>query len=536
MQVYILIRRSSDVERFKKLGVIPIVSSFADLHHHQTVLHTCDYVFHIAANASFRTRGEYQQSNVESTQILLNLLQGSQKLKRFIFTSTVGAVDRPLLDACLVPMSKDSKTVPTSPYGRSKLAAEQLVQQSGLPNIILRLPWVYGPGMRPDSHIATFLKLGLTAHPLSRLFLTGRASVIYIEDLITFCSLLTKTEIAGNPVLYPSNPNPIAIGDIFKFGLKNGNQSQFQISTHVLKVISSFIPTPFAAKVLLQDAMVTVSDLAALKYSAETPHLEGLHRTLAYLTAEKSFHIITGAASGLGKAFAEQLHREGRQLLLVDNNAATLEAVGKDLGQSILCCDLTTEMGTAALHTFISDNSIAGIILSAGIGIRSEFISANNAANEKLIALNIRSIVTTSQAALKRFKQTTNAGYVMFIASSVAETPTPGMALYGASKAFVLSLGRSLFGEYLGTNIKILTVCPAGVKTNFQQNAGVKVNNHGDGLLAPETVVTAALAALQRGAPEVWIGWKSRLVSYVISKLPPKLAIQVWAKLFAALR
>jgi short-subunit dehydrogenase len=110
------------------------------------------------------------------------------------------------------------------------------------------------------------------------------------------------------------------------------------------------------------------------------------------------------------------------------------------------------------------------------------------------------------------------------------------MALYGASKAFVLSLGRSLWGEVQGSNIQVQTVCPSGMKTNFQRSAQVKVMKEGAGLLDPADVVARSLAALSKNQPTVFVGWKSRITSSMIQLLPEKLRITVWSFLFQKLR
>ncbi len=214
-----------------------------------------------------------------------------------------------------------------------------------------------------------------------------------------------------------------------------------------------------------------------------------------------------------------------------------LIALSQELSQPYHVADLADSTAREHLYNAILsfDEPIAGLITSAGFGLRGNFETHDLLAQQNLIHVNILSLTELTSIVLRKMKRQ-GFGSIILVASSVSEIPVPGMALYAASKAFVVSLGRSLWGEVQGNNIHIQTVCPSGMKTNFQRSAQVKVLKEGAGLLDPFDVVARSLAALNKNQPTVYIGWKSRLTSMILNLLPEKIKITVWAILFKKLR
>jgi short-subunit dehydrogenase len=510
--------------------------SLDDLEQYRDIICNASIVIHAAANASFRERGEYTATNITATETLTKILSDSTVLKRFLFLSTIGAVDRTPSDPCTTPLTTASQTVPTSTYGKSKLAAEKIIQASSLPYTILRLTWIYGPGMRADSHVATFLAMGRRGHPLAYLGFTGHVSALYIDDLVRLCRTLIEGQAWLRQTHFVGSRERLSIASIFRAGRALTQRSTATLPLPFMHILGR-LPLPFGAKVLLQDALVAESQTDVLLQGLTTPHEEGLKKTYAYFFQRQGIYIITGAASGLGRAYAETLSAQKQQLLLVDKDELELKALADKLCQQYQVVDLADATARLQFYESISSHQslISGLITSAGFGLRGNFESHTLQAQKSLIDVNILSLTELTAVVLRKMKAQ-GFGSIILVASSVSEIPVPGMALYGASKAFVLSLGRSLWGEVQGSNIQVQTVCPSGMKTNFQRSAQVKVIKEGAGLLDPADVVARSLAALSKNQPTVFVGWKSRITSSIIQLLPEKLRITVWSFLFQKLR
>jgi short-subunit dehydrogenase len=535
-RIHCLVRDPDAARILEAQGAHICHGSLDDLEQHRDTICKASIVIHAAANASFRERGEYTATNITATETLTKILGDSTVLKRFIFLSTIGAVDRSPSDPCTTPLTTASETVPTSTYGKSKLAAEKIIQASSLPYTILRLTWIYGPGMRADSHVATFLAMGRRGHPLAYLGFTGNVSALYIDDLVRLCHILIEGQAWLRQTHFVGSRELLSIASIFRAGRALNQRSTTTLPLPCTPILGR-LPLPFGAKVLLQDALVAESQADVLLQGHTTPHEEGLKKTYAYFFQRQGIYIITGAASGLGRAYAETLSAQKKQLLLIDKDELELKALAEKLSQKHQVIDLADATARLEFYESISSHQslISGLITSAGFGLRGSFESHTLQAQKSLIDVNILSLTELTAVVLRKMKAQ-GFGSIILVASSVSEIPVPGMALYGASKAFVLSLGRSLWGEAQGSNIQIQTVCPSGMKTNFQRSAQVKVMKEGAGLLDPADVVARSLAALSKNQPTVFVGWKSRITSSIIQLLPEKLRITVWAFLFQKLR
>ena len=122
-----------------QLGVELVRGDLADPAGWATSLKDVDIVIHCAGNARFGNGPNYEVDNVRTTANLLEVVRTSApQLRRLIFLSTVGVVDRAAGDCCSRPLDETTPLFPSSDYGRSKAAAEALVASSGLPFVIVR--------------------------------------------------------------------------------------------------------------------------------------------------------------------------------------------------------------------------------------------------------------------------------------------------------------------------------------------------------------------------------------------------------------
>lgn len=172
-----------------------------------------DYVVHCAANASFGNGPAHATVNVDGTRHLLEAVRRHcPAVRRFVFVSTIGAVDRAPADACTAPLDEDAPLHPSSDYGRSKGRAEQLVRESGLPFAIVRPALVVGGDMRPDSHFAVFTRAAVRRAPLARFAWPGSFSVVHVGDLTAALELCAVHPAAAARTFFCAGP-PLALGE-----------------------------------------------------------------------------------------------------------------------------------------------------------------------------------------------------------------------------------------------------------------------------------------------------------------------------------
>jgi short-subunit dehydrogenase/dTDP-4-dehydrorhamnose reductase len=508
-----------------------------------------DYVFHLAANVDFFANQASAQDNVTGTINLLRAVSG-QRLKRFVLASTFGAIDRSPVDDCTRPLDEQSPPHPTSLYGRSKLDSEKAVMESEVPYTIVRLPWCYGPGMAQRHHVRSLFERSLRGSLLLKVDWPGRVSVAEVRDLARLLWRIAVEPKALNETFFVSDGVPISFGSFFRaMGEISGHKAGYlRIPGPVMQIcrcLQRFLP--FQLRCLLFDAL-TVSP-NKLKAIAEipSPHSEGFLMPLARYVRQDLFPgrwrtlvLITGAASGIGRAFAEKCYTAGYRLLLVDRNARALEALGTRLEAEVMVADLSREDHVDAV---LARLMVAGrcpdiLINNAGVGLRNVITELDASALSTLLSVNCAAPMKLMQVFLRECLRR-KAGTVINIGSSAAFQPLPYMAAYSASKAFLVNLSEAVSGE-LEANansgaVEVITVIPSGTATGFQNAAGVK-RKPGEKLLEPTDVVQAVLRQVGRGSRTITIGSSARLMGLAARILPRRLQVRLWQRMMKTLR
>lgn len=220
--------------------------------------------------------------------------------------------------------------------------------------------------------------------------------------------------------------------------------------------------------------------------------------------------LITGASSGLGLEFAHRLAERGADLVLVARREERLQALAAELltkygtRSLVVPLDLTA---TDAVPTLVERLAGAGIRLStlvnnAGFGNHGQFATLPSERIEAEFELNVGALVRLSRAFLPELL--TGNGALINVASTAAFQPMPRMAIYGASKAFVLSFTEALWYESKGTSLSVLALCPGPADTEFFDVAENQDAVFGK-LETAEQVVATALRALDRRSPPAFV-------------------------------
>ncbi|MET4922451.1 SDR family oxidoreductase [Streptomyces sp. PSRA5] len=233
--------------------------------------------------------------------------------------------------------------------------------------------------------------------------------------------------------------------------------------------------------------------------------------------------LVTGASSGIGAEFARQLAGRGHDTVLVARRAERLEALASELSALhgtravALPMDLTEPGAGQALRaeTDRLGVDVAGVVNNAGFANHGLFRSEQLDRLKAEIALDVIGVVEISHAFLPRLRER-GEGFLINIASMAAYNASPTMAVYGASKAFVLSFTEALWYEELGSGVKVFAVSPGATRTEFFDVAGESASGGSRRMPASEVVRTALAALDRRGSqPSVIVGGGNRVTAGV---------------------
>lgn len=218
--------------------------------------------------------------------------------------------------------------------------------------------------------------------------------------------------------------------------------------------------------------------------------------------------LVTGASSGLGAEFARQLARRGSDLVLVARRRDRLEALAGELSSRhgvtahVEVRDLGEERAGEVLAAELRERGlvVTSLVNNAGFGTFGPFHREDPARLRQEIAVDVTAVVDLSRAFIDQLREH-GRGVLVNVASMAAYQGNPGMAVYGATKAFVLSLTEALWAESRGTGLRVMALSPGATRTEFFDVTGTLDAAGGRPLQDPGEVVATALRALDRRNP-----------------------------------
>jgi short-subunit dehydrogenase len=220
--------------------------------------------------------------------------------------------------------------------------------------------------------------------------------------------------------------------------------------------------------------------------------------------------VVTGASSGIGRAFAERLARDGYDLVLVARRQDRLESLAASLGprESVSVeafpADLTDPGELRALEERIAgDAAIDLLVNNAGFGGYAPFAELDPDRAEELIRLQVTAVTRLTRAALpgmiaRGHGAIVNVSSRLAFSAALPSPPLPKRAVYAATKAYVNAFSRILADEVASTGVRIQALCPGVVLTEFHTVQGIDPTKFPVGIMSPEDVVSASLAGLAR--------------------------------------
>ena len=228
-----------------------------------------------------------------------------------------------------------------------------------------------------------------------------------------------------------------------------------------------------------------------------------------------SYILITGASAGIGAVFAKQLAEQGHDLILSARRKEKLDELAQLLAQQYkvkvetLSADLANTEGSKVLADTVTEKGwkINGLINNAGFGDRGLFSDLTLERQIQMIQLNVTSLVELTHRLLPNIRLQKDA-FIINVASTAAFQAGPNMAIYYATKAFVLSFSEALHEELKKDNITVSTLCPGATLSEFAQEANMTDTKlFKAGAMTAEDVVKKALKKRKKAI--VITGWKN---------------------------
>ncbi|WP_223588805.1 SDR family NAD(P)-dependent oxidoreductase [Neobacillus bataviensis] len=245
----------------------------------------------------------------------------------------------------------------------------------------------------------------------------------------------------------------------------------------------------------------------------------------------KKTALITGATSGLGYEFVKLFANDGYNLVLVARDEEKLKEIKQSYSQlevTVIPKDLSVIGASKEVFTEIENRGIDIDVLvnNAGFGLMGTFDELDIQKQLNMIQLNITALTELTYYCLQKMKQR-NVGRILNVASTAAFQPGPQMAVYYATKAYVLSFSEALVEELSGSSVTVTTLCPGPTKTNFGAVANVEGTKMFSRAMASDQVAKSGYKALMSGKRVVVTGGFNKAGAVGAKFMPRSLAAKV---------
>jgi short-subunit dehydrogenase len=253
-------------------------------------------------------------------------------------------------------------------------------------------------------------------------------------------------------------------------------------------------------------------------------------------TAKNGWAVVTGASSGLGADFARQLAADAHDVVLAARRRDRLEALAAELrtksGVEVLVVpgDLGAPGGAAALVSALDAHGVVPSVLvnNAGYGAHGLAIEQPLARQLEMIDLNVRALTELAITVGARMARR-GAGSIINVGSTGSFQPTPYVATYAATKAYVLSFSQALAWELAPRGVHVLALCPGATRTEFFDAAQMRVQLPDAVFMSSERCVRLALRAMRARRRVLVTGWMNALGAWLGRVMPQWIVVPVSA-------
>jgi hypothetical protein len=244
--------------------------------------------------------------------------------------------------------------------------------------------------------------------------------------------------------------------------------------------------------------------------------------------------LITGASSGIGAALARVFAAHGHELVLVARRQDRLNALADEIAAAgrtrptVLTVDLERRDAASVIAAELSAKAMepAVVVNNAGFGLSGAAAAVSRDEQLAMVDVNVRALTELSLMFVDSL--TRHRGGILNVASLAAFLPGPGMAVYYASKAYVLSFSEALHRELSDRGVRVTTLCPGPVPTEFQARSGMQLNPAARALeLSAERVAQIGYDAFMRGKRVVVAGINNRIAVSLMRLVPNGLLLRL---------
>jgi len=253
------------------------------------------------------------------------------------------------------------------------------------------------------------------------------------------------------------------------------------------------------------------------------------------VTARAWSVLVTGATSGIGYALAKRFARDGHDLVLVARSRERLEEIGRELGgpagsaPKLIPKDLSRPGAAEEIFDELRRASIPiGVLANcAGFGTYGPFAKTDIAAEREMMQVNMVALSELTKLAVREMIRR-GEGRILNVASTAAFQPGPRMAVYYATKAYVLSFSEALANELAGTGGTVSILCPGPTRTGFGGRARMEgARLFRAGVMDAAAVAEAGYRGLMKGKTVIVPGLRNKLMALAACLGPRRLVVAV---------
>jgi uncharacterized protein len=249
--------------------------------------------------------------------------------------------------------------------------------------------------------------------------------------------------------------------------------------------------------------------------------------------------LVTGASSGIGLELVKCFAADGCRMVLLARNTAALETLAGELRQAhqvevlVMTADLSLPQTPALVFQEMQGRGVAVDVLvnNAGFGANGTFAGLPLQRQLEMIQVNVAALTALTGLFLPGMIKRRRGG-VLNVGSVAGFLPGPGMAIYFATKAFVLSFSEALAEEVAGTGVTVTALCPGPTESNFGNVArGLTSHRVKTVKMTAQTVANYGYGAFRQGKLVAISGWRNRFLVFLI-RITPRGLVRKMAKLF----
>lgn len=245
-----------------------------------------------------------------------------------------------------------------------------------------------------------------------------------------------------------------------------------------------------------------------------------------------AFTLITGGNSGIGLEFARQAAADGRDLILVAQNAAALETAAAELKQNVTVHTIAHDLSELGAAEVIYDRvrilgaEVDCLINNAGFGDYGQFATSDLTRQRNMISVNITALTQLTHLFLPAMLER-GAGYILNVASVAAFLPGPLMSVYFATKHYVLAFSEALIEELRGSGVTVTALCPPPVSTPFVREAQIASANYlSTAKITPAEVARYGYRMMKRRRPVAVYSLRYKFLTAFLVRITPRFALR----------